>query len=425
MHRLTLLHIGDVHYDRTKGAISVDAKDSGFPKSLGDSAVSRPLQAVIRKLIRLSDDAHGAVIVGDLTTGGSLDTYEECVDYLSTNLRLEDSGRWQRGAVVVVPGNHDVDRELVDDRDLMAKFAPLEGAWEPKELPVLAARVVHTTVLGDPTTGQLQLTGLNSSIGCGERRLLEGGLPEEIAAALHQLVSDFAESTQEDLFGEQSEILDTPAFLEEHVVEVAELVNELSIHALPVLVAHHNLVPQALPRLAPYAELVNGGMFRSRLAAAGRPVVYLHGHIHTDPVEVVTQHSPNSGSLILISAPLITKGFNVLHVEYTGPGYPMGLVVECWRVSDDGGVGLRDTIRIPLETRIDTAGPITRGLVDALANSPLLRFNELRQRLGATAEGFSDEELADAVLEAEWLGMVNVDDREQEIHRWRIRGRLS
>ncbi len=36
-------------------------------------------------------------------------------------------------------------------------------------------------------------------------------------------------------------------------------------------------------RIAPYTEVVNGGNVRRRLTNCGKPVVYLHGHIHDDP----------------------------------------------------------------------------------------------------------------------------------------------
>ena len=64
-------------------------------------------------------------------------------------------------------------------------------------------------------------------------------------------------------------------------------VHDAPSNVLSVIVAHHNLLPQRLPRLAPYTELVNGGALRASLGELGKPVLYLHGHIHEDPIEIL------------------------------------------------------------------------------------------------------------------------------------------
>lgn len=78
---------------------------------------------------------------------------------------------------------------------------------------------------------------------------------------------------------------------------------------------------QRMTRLAPYTELVNSGAVRASLMEAGRPILYLHGHIHTDPVEVLSV--PGGDALVCISAPAAEDGFNIIEVVFTRSGKPL------------------------------------------------------------------------------------------------------
>jgi hypothetical protein len=80
--------------------------------------------------------------------------------------------------------------------------------------------------------------------------------PLEIQNKLSDLLSDYAKSVGEkDAFPLVGEILDTPAFDQDHIEEVCHTIGGMNKKNVPVVVAHHNILPQAIPRVAAYTEL--------------------------------------------------------------------------------------------------------------------------------------------------------------------------
>lgn len=117
--------------------------------------------------------------------------------------------------------------------------------------------------------------------------------------------------------------LDTPAFVEDHLSRLQRQVSTLSNNLIPIVMAHHNILAQATPRVSAYAEVLNGGLVRSRLSNLGTPAIYCHGHIHDDPVETVEAASVAHGKLVLVSAPALWKSFNMLGIEFGFQGIPI------------------------------------------------------------------------------------------------------
>ena len=137
---------------------------------------------------------------------------------------------------------------------------------------------------------------------------------------------------------------DTPAFSNESVEHLVEQAKTLPKDRQLLVVAHHNLLPPRRPRLAPYTELVNSGAVRSSLLEADRPILYLHGHIHTDPIEILSV--PGGQALVCISAPAAEDGFNVVEVVFTRFGVPLASHIIPW-VFDESGIlreGQRQTV---------------------------------------------------------------------------------
>lgn len=421
MHSIKILQLGDIHFDQAREVTAVDHKDDEIPVNLLNSAIASPLRAVFRKLAQTEVD--GIAIVGDLTTGGDIAVYKECAMYLTDGLGLR---RRDLGVVHVVPGNHDVDHRLAGQEDLLAKFKPLEDAWTEIGVPVLTANGLRRGLVERGKVG-VQIIGLNSAVGTGEHETggvrLPAGVSEAMKAAREEV------SPEEDHFGVNTELLDTPSFVEPDIADTCEVIAQLPIETVPVLVSHHNLMPQSLTRVAPYAHVLNGGMARVRLAACGRPVVYLHGHIHERPIEVVRQYAPGSGELVCISAPLIINGFNLLELTFTDDGLPLGCLVRQFEVSANGSVEELEEVRIPFVTGPRAAHPLVKYIVSALAQKSPYRFEDLRQDLQVLVEGkieVGDNEmiLADALREAEWHGLVSIIAGRYSPRHWRIAGEL-
>lgn len=417
MDTIKLLQLGDIHFDQSRQVSAVDLKDRNVPPPLLDSAIVRPLQAVFRRLTQTEVD--GIAIVGDLTTAGDIGVYRECVAALATNLSLRDR---DVRTIQVVPGNHDVDHELTGQEDLRAKFKPLEEAWTQLGISALTADGPRQGSIRNGV-GEVRLFGLNSAVGTGEHQTGSATLPEGVSAALDAARSELA--SDEDVFGVNAELFDTPSFMEPDIADTCNTIAQLPIETVPILVSHHNLMPQALTRVAPYAHVLNGGMARARLTACKRPVVYLHGHIHERPIEVVSQYSPGAGELVCISAPLIINGFNLLEVCFTDDGLPLGCLVRQFHVSPDGSVEEQSTARIPFVTGPRAANPLVKYIVSALAEKSPFRFGDLRAHLQKLGVDTGDEStFADILREAEWHRLVTIAESRRKPQHWRIAGEL-
>ncbi len=370
----------------------------------------------MRSLVRICNQHRtslaGLLICGDLTDKGNLDGYRICLEYLVKNLRMNE-GIWPTEQIHAVPGNHDVNRTKCDPKgtDVHLKFEPLIDAWVNVGLDVLAAKQCrHTRVSANGH--KLDLFSLNSCIGCGERRYL----PADVKDKLDALIK--SSSAHLDLIWEQ---LDTPAFIEADVNVVTTTLEQQSDISLGVVVAHHNLLPQALPRFEMYSDVVNGGLVRSRLSQCAHPIIYCHGHIHDDPVEIVTNAKSHRGRLISISVPKFDQGFNVLELDYSRSDVPMGCRVVPFRFQNDGEVRAEAPIRIPLRTIRDAAR-----VTDDLAKSVLQRIGKSLMRLEdvrATLPKPTPQArtVAQVLVDLEWLGFVDIDNRSEEARHWQVR----
>ncbi|TIP27751.1 MAG: hypothetical protein E5X67_14125 [Mesorhizobium sp.] len=107
--------------------------------------------------------------------------------------------------------------------------------------------------------------------------------------------------------------------------------------AFGVIVGHHNLLPQKTPRISPYAEMLNAGFVRAQLLSVGKPVLYLHGHIHQDPIEVISDPRNPGSQVISISAPEIGGGFNELVFFITDQDDLIGVRVVPYRTRPEDG----------------------------------------------------------------------------------------
>jgi hypothetical protein len=250
---LEIVHIGDVHFPESKDERLADIRDSGFPPGVAERAKLTPLRCVARKYTAVVDKQPDVLLFsGDLTSFGDAQGYRDCLTFLNQLFNLK---RLPQKRLHAVPGNHDVDRLNVDPsgKDLRRKFETFVLAWEDLGIPILAVDAVRKSSVSIPKAGASGVTlfSLNSSLGCGEMRY-----PLEIQNKLSDLLSDYAKSVGEkDAFPLVGEILDTPAFDQDHIEEVCHTIGGMNKKNVPVVVAHHNILPQASPRVAAYTEL--------------------------------------------------------------------------------------------------------------------------------------------------------------------------
>lgn len=428
MRTVKLLQVGDVHFPELVGARPrLDQDDVGFPALLQAHVATAPSQIVAREIGRLLEDdeeIQGILICGDITTKGDVDGFRSGLSWLATQLRLEDRDRWPVDSVHIVPGNHDVNRRAITQggNDIYKKFEDIERAWGEETVDLqLTVRALRITNVGG--SAQVTLHSLNSCLGCGEYR----GLPAPICDALWRTTTDMIESQNIDDYNTlQYEQLDTPAFDETQIDSLVRSIRSTSTAAIPIVVAHHNILPQGLVRISPYTEVVNGGNVRRRLSNCGRPVLYLHGHIHDDPIEDITRLDgpTNRGSLITISAPEFREGFNVVSIVFGRSGSPIGCAVDMHRREQHGDVGHSGVVKIQLVrdankaiSLLDESG---RAVVNVLDGS-MARFHEVLERARQAAD-LNKAVVVDRLVEASWLGLAILLNEDQEPEQWHIQG---
>lgn len=287
-------------------------------------------------------DIDAILLMGDMTDFGKLDGYKAGLDYIANALQLGTGRPNQSIFCGIVPGNHDIDRELAKQPSLTAKFAPLNAALSAAglgQIPVDKSIVGHV----GPTDAQCAIILMNSCCGCGAVEYIPAEFRDTVGPAIEAAIAKGDPKVLSAYYDRQ---FDTPAFSDTSISDLVEVASKLPQEQQLVVVAHHNLLPQRLTRLAPYTELVNSGAVRASLMEARRPILYLHGHIHTDPVEVLS--IPGGDALVCVSAPAAEAGFNLIEIVFTRSGNP--LVGHIWPWTFDQSAILRqgERLTVPL-----------------------------------------------------------------------------
>lgn len=421
MRSLRVLQIGDVHYPDAKQKTAADVGDAAFPTPVVESMLRHPLQGVVRAAtVELQRNPVDVIFVcGDLTTKGKFSDYEDCLDYLNTAFTLR---RFAPDRLHAVPGNHDIDRALVprDGADLEAKFAALSGAWSSRGLSPLTVSSLRATT-ASASGDRLAIYSLNSCLGCGERR----HLPEEISKELGDLLDTYVGRTGlDEAFALVGETLDTPGFRQVDIESLCEAIGTLDARTPPLILSHHNLLPQAILRVRLYTEVMNAGIARSRFTRFPRTVIYCHGHIHDDPIEIITNPDQPAARMICISAPELEQGFNIVRLEFGVKGYPLGCVVARHRLSDRDGSVTSEERRISLHGATYSEARFIGHpkIPEVLAKLPERELYFLDAYELVKRDSFPDQEMFAGLLrEAQWLGLMEVLDGNQNHEYWRVR----
>lgn len=356
--RTRILQIGDVHLPTAaRTSRSVDQKDRTFSVELRNVISRQPIKTVFKRLYQLcsSGTVDGVLLMGDMTDFGRIEGYSAGLNYVANALQLGLGRHNQSIVAAIVPGNHDIDRELAKLPSMTAKFAPLNAALHKAGLEAIPVEQSIVRQLGGsdaPCTAVM----MNSCWGCGALEYIPQEFRTGVGAAIEAAIAAGDPKVLSAYYDRQ---FDTPAFSNESVEHLVAQSAALPRERQLIVVAHHNLLPQRLTRLAPYTELVNSGAVRASLMEANRPVLYLHGHIHTDPIEVMSV--PGGDVLVCISAPPAEAGFNLLEIVFTRSGSPLASHIVPWAFDQSGILRQGQRRTIPL------IGRHRRSLDDGLA----------------------------------------------------------
>jgi 3',5'-cyclic AMP phosphodiesterase CpdA len=421
-----ILQIGDVHFPDGKDSNpKVDAKDDGISKPFVETIASNSFRASVRKVMSLleEEDIDFVTFMGDLTTKGNLEGYRECLQFLAKGLRLDGKPLIPSEQILIVAGNHDVCRKTAINNPAR-KFAVLNDMLDASGFQKLVEmQVDHRSVLRGPSG--IHFLGINSCMGCGERRFLPSRVRDAIFDKIDADMANPHEDTDavlEDIY----EQIDAPAISAETIEELVRKVEALDRSSLGIIVAHHNLLPQSNPRIDPYTELINSGSLRSTISQMGRPILYLHGHIHADPVEIITNPTSGKLPLICVSAPAFEDGFNILEIAFDSGSTPIGCRIVPHRANDSGYIVRERHVVVPfggIPTRIlDAQASMTASII---LRRRSLTWEDLLEEQSIKQSGLDAEQIAEKTTELYWHGLVEIENLNHEPSAWRIRSLMG
>ena len=430
---IRVLQIGDVHFPKasvTQPAADIKRDALGVGSQIAPEGAR--FQKMTQYLASFDEDYIDAIaFMGDFTTGDrdlakQMDGLEACISYFDINIVRPLMGSRAFSNVLFVPGNHDVDRTkcpTVGDR--LVKFQQYKAALAARgQSHISLSDVSRVDVASDGN--QMALYGLNTCLACGEFMSFPPSVAAKLAERLAEVLLADAGDDATQLIAEYldlTEQVDAP-MIDDATLDALD--NELESYqrrhpqGVPVVVGHHNLLPQIVPRVAPFSELVNSGKLRSRLSARNYPICYLHGHIHDSPIEVIFNQDHPDGCVISISAPQYIDGVNIIEFHFDESGEPLGLVVAPIKQDELATITRSPPRRISFRQgrhRVAAISPLARSIFyETFAKSTILHFNEL---LKAHATD-TPEAVENAVLELEWLELVQIHNRDRNPRKWNI-----
>lgn len=440
VRHVSFLQLGDVHFpDLLKALPLADHKDKGMsPAMVGVVSSSRIAEITrgISQIRREEEKLVAIVLTGDLTTRGDVPGYEACLNFLHGALQLSDSAYWKHRRLLVVPGNHDINRgAIVSGQPLHAKFEPLLDQWAK----IFGTRAYLTVDAPSPTDLPTLVPGapgpsirflpLNTCYLCGEHRAFPVQIREKIVELLNELKKTISGEDFEKIMSEQ---VDCPAVSREHVRALEQLIVKNGMDSISVVVGHHPLFAQPMPRVDGYNELLNAGYVRETVLETRRNVIYLHGHIHQDPLLLINSPIRGTHRIINISAPALEDGFNLVKIFFSNvTNQPLGLELIQYRFGDHLGLIKRPPIKIrlidqdALWNEIDH--PWTKYVLEKLESpQTVMRFNDLLKAIpqklmnGVEAPQRSSS-IQSALLVLELLELVEITNRDSAASLWQCR----
>ncbi|MFP3385876.1 metallophosphoesterase family protein [Tritonibacter sp. SIMBA_163] len=418
LKRLRLLQLGDLHFPTAvKGPRNIDDKDKQFAPEFRNRISTSALKVVMRQCSDLIEarKVSAVLFMGDATDRGKINGYEDGITYLVEALQIGGSRTYSDLPVYVVPGNHDIDRDLAQLPDKNRKFEVLnEFLFKKGITPFPYDSCKSVTLPGSEKNFEIHL--LNSCIGCGVSDGVPSLFRDEVSAAIERVL-DKDPKALEIYYDRQ---LDAPAVSDSAIQELVSVLQSSRAEKVHLIVAHHNLLPQRLTRIAPYTELINSGSLRATLLEAKQPTIFLHGHIHDDPVEVVSD--PSGKKTISVSAPELSCGFNIIEVVFTSDDMPLAVKIEPWRIGKTGHLSREQDMTVSLLSHRRRAQSTISG--DVLAEilkqksvfwGDLMQFcQDLNAKLD---EGQLQEELE--ILMAERF--ISVENSDMSSKHWIVR----
>lgn len=306
----TLLHLSDLHLTGADSpAPTADHKVKVVPvKNAGHRAdLLRSTLKGLRVALEDSGESLDAIIItGDITNGGQLGGFAELSDVLAALGDLLPS----RERILVVPGNHDVDRDAEGDE----RFAGIRGlrdegylvGWlSDEEVSVRPAPVVTAS------DESFVLVGLNSAMFSGSKLAVEKDLHDHLETLKKRALKDPAVRMLLEAWDERGRA-DIARMSSVELGAASPLLGAAGEETpLRIVGFHHQLLPVGTAEEIKTFESISNLGYLRRWLTSNEVDLVLHGHKH-DPA-VVRDRIDTDGvhpthELTVLSAPSVAVG---------------------------------------------------------------------------------------------------------------------
>jgi Calcineurin-like phosphoesterase len=419
--KLKIIQVGDVHYPGWGSIRSpIDDKDDHFSPEMKTAVQTDPLQVVLDSFssrVNLPDVSLIA-FMGDITTYGNQDAMRHAfwhLDCLCRNTLSINSETYRR--IAIVPGNHDVFRPEAAEVGATRKFkefnkqADLYG-WLP---PPVEDINWHTISVAKYNAN---IALLNTSLGCWELH--------QLPKALRPSLNGKQKIKESDYYGQ----LDTPYIHSKSLSSIDAAIQDGTISDMFILIGHHNILQQSIPRVSPYAELLNSGQFRHALINEDISTIYLHGHIHCSEISMITDPDKVNARLLSICAPEFKDGFNELTFYINDNKRATAVRIDQFRVQLVAGqykisnkrplfISLIDPSFLLSDTNLNLAHDAIQGSLQK--NGGIIYWDVARSVVQLSAPIYQNDELVeDAMVQLHAYNKITIAAVDRSRENWRI-----
>lgn len=439
MDKISLLHIGDIHYaDKTIHSYPLESLtvDEYVWPTLSDpkrkSIAPYLIRAVKKQLFRHIEGQtfNSIILTGDLCSYGEINDYEACLNYLEIQFQ-NFCKKVQREDLEIAVGNHDLDAECpYDQKNIESRFSKFCYLLESKGLRKYPIMSVSEKII-PVSVGKVLLLNVNS---CLDFRNLDLH-SMEIQGTINRILDDEKDEKQKQRL--LNYLLNVPYIRDPLITEICEKIKS-NPDCLPIIITHHNFLSNRVfnPRKG-YGGILNDGIVMQKLLDLDRSVLVLHGHIHDDPIRVINS---NNGKIVYISAPLLFPlinrdegekfGYNVIHIIFsnTRDHTPLGCEIEHYQLENFNVViKSKEQIRFfdfakAVERLSDLEKVILKKILCSDMDMYLCSLFDFLKEEKFVDDDYTITELTEIVRRLYWLELVEFRERQTNIEYSILRG---
>lgn len=366
MGQISILHISDIHYFNGLNTTDPSPDEKPFEgdwTDLDEEEQNRRYPHLIRRVKKSifdqiqDNDIESIIISGDLCHQGDPEAYDICLKYLKS--QFHQFKKIDIKKVVITAGNHDIDKDF-NPENVQTRFIPFLELLTKHGFNKYSLEIPLEIPIGDEGVGKILLVEINTCIEFGSIDQLPKYVIDLFEKHPDYIKMNKPTALQKKQFilerlkkdKEFSAILDIPYLNDNTIENLSQIIKDYPT-SLPIIIGHHSLLPmRSYFKDRPFNCIINGGKIRERLMGNNKDIIYLHGHIHDDPLDAIISpmnfNSENNleTKLICSSAPTLFPlpkgysnkfGFNIITITFSNcqKRRPLGCDIKSFFLKND------------------------------------------------------------------------------------------